>query len=298
MQTLLLYASVVLIWGTTWAAIPFQLVDVPVPLSIGYRFIIAAVGLYGYALLTRRRLSVPWPQLPMVLLQGVLLFFINYLFIYNAAAYVSSGLIAVLFSLIVIFNAIFMRVFFGTAVDPRLLIAGIVGTAGIALMFLPELETPGDRSVVLLGIVLVLAGTLSASLGNMTAVVNTARKLPVVACNAHGMLLGGALSVAFSLIEGEPISFSFEPTYIGSLLYLAIFGSAVAFGAYIALLRRIGPARAAYSSVLFPVVALLTATWLEGYRWSILAGFGILLTLIGNWLALSHGNKNDKRENP
>ncbi len=290
MQTLLLYASVVLIWGTTWAAIPYQLGTVPVALSIGYRFVLAAVVLYGYAAITRRRLLIPLATLPMVLLQGVLLFCANYVLIYHAAIYVSSGLIAVLFSLIVIMNAGFGRVFFGTEIDPKLLLAGLIGTAGVALMFLPELASPGQRGGILLGIALVVAGTVSASLGNMTAVVNTARQLPVVAVNAHGMLFGGLLSIGVCVIQGEPFSFSFETGYVVSLLYLAVFGSAIAFGAYIALLRRIGPARAAYSSVLFPVVALLAATWLEDYRWSIAAGLGILLTLIGNWLALGQAN--------
>lgn len=297
MHTLFLYAGVVLIWGTTWAAIPYQLGEVAVPVSVGYRFVLAAISLYLYAWLTRRRFRVPRDAMPMILLQGILLFFINYLLIYHAAAYITSGLIAVLFTLIVLLNAVFSRLFFGTRLDARLLAAGVVGTAGIALMFLPELDVPGSREDILLGIALVVGGTISASLGNMTAVVNTSRNLPVVAVNAHGMLLGGILSIAVSLVLGEPLNFSFDPGYVISLLYLAIFGSAIAFGAYIALLRRIGASRAAYSSVLFPVVALLTSTVLEDYRWSIPAAVGILLALVGNWLALGQANKKKQGEN-
>lgn len=297
MHTLFLYAGVVLIWGTTWAAIPYQLGEVAVPVSVGYRFVLAAISLYLYAWLTRRRFRVPRDAIPMILLQGILLFFINYLLIYHAAAYITSGLIAVLFTLIVLLNAVFSRLFFGTRLDARLLAAGVVGTAGIALMFLPELDVPGSREDILLGIALVVGGTISASLGNMTAVVNTSRNLPVVAVNAHGMLLGGILSIAVSLVLGEPLNFSFDPGYVISLLYLAIFGSAIAFGAYIALLRRIGASRAAYSSVLFPVVALLTSTVLEDYRWSIPAAVGILLALVGNWLALGQANKKKQGEN-
>lgn len=267
------------------------------PVSVGYRFVLAAISLYLYAWLTRRRFRVPRDAMPMILLQGILLFFINYLLIYHAAAYITSGLIAVLFTLIVLLNAVFSRLFFGTRLDARLLAAGVVGTAGIALMFLPELDVPGSREDILLGIALVVGGTISASLGNMTAVVNTSRNLPVVAVNAHGMLLGGILSIAVSLVLDEPLNFSFDPGYVISLLYLAIFGSAIAFGAYIALLRRIGASRAAYSSVLFPVVALLTSTVLEDYRWSIPAAVGILLALVGNWLALGQANKKKQGEN-
>ncbi len=295
MQTLLLYASVVLIWGTTWAAIPYQLGDVPVTVSIGYRFIIAALALYLFALVTRRRLVIPRHALPAVALQGLLLFCVNYIFVYHGTALITSGLVAVVFSLIVLFNALFARVFFGTLVDARLAIAGIIGTLGIVLLFLPEVRSAGTSNDVYMGIALVVIATLSASLGNMAAIVNANKSLPVVATNAHGMLLGGSLSLLFAVGMSQPIRFSVEPAYIGSLLYLSIFGSAVAFGAYIALLRRIGAARASYSSVLFPVVALLTSTVLEGYRWSFAAGIGILLTLVGNWLILSNNQNNESQ---
>ncbi|MEM8814890.1 MAG: DMT family transporter [Pseudomonadota bacterium] len=295
MQTLLLYASVVLIWGTTWVAIPFQLGDIDVEVSVGYRFLLAALLLYVYAVLTRRRLAVPLSALPTVLLQGLLLFCINYLFIYHGTAYLSSGLVAVLFSLIVILNAIFGRLFFKTSVDGRSLLAGAVGITGIGLLFWPEFRLPDSRGEALLGIALVLGGTLSASLGNMSAVANAARQLPVVAVNAHGMLLGGTLSLLLAVAQSRPLKFSFDTDYLVSLLYLAVFGSAVAFGCYIALLRRIGASRAAYSSVLFPVVALIMSTFVEGYRWSFTAALGILLTLIGNWLVLS---QNSSKESP
>ena len=292
MQTLLLYASVVLIWGTTWAAIPYQLGEVPVPVSIGYRFVIAAVVLYGFALATGRRLAIPRLALPVVGLQGLLLFCVNYLLVYHGTAYITSGLVAVVFSLIVLFNALFTRLFFGTAIDTRLFVAGIVGTLGIVLLFLPEVRAAGTSRGIYIGIALIVAATLSASLGNMAAIVNANKSIPVVASNAHGMLLGGVLSLLLAAGLAQPLRISMEPGYIWSLIYLSVFGSAIAFGAYIALLRRIGAARASYSSVLFPVVALLTSTVLEGYRWSFAAGIGILLTLAGNWLILSKNQNN------
>ena len=295
MQTLLLYASVVLIWGTTWAAIPYQLGVVPVPVSIGYRFIVAALALYAFALVTRGRLAIPSSAWPAVILQGLLLFCINYLFVYYGTAFITSGLVAVVFSLIVPFNALFARLFFGTRLDARLSIAALLGTVGIVLLFLPEVRRAGESTDIYTGILLIVAATISASLGNMAAIVNSNRQLPVVATNAHGMLLGGALSLMLALLLGQPLRFSPDSAYVISLVYLSIFGSAVAFGCYIALLRRIGAARASYSSVLFPVVALLTSTVLEGYRWSFAAGVGILLTLIGNWLILSRNQKSTTR---
>ncbi len=286
MQILLLYASVVLIWGSTWAALPFQLGIVAEEVSIGYRFGIAALCLYSYALLARRRLRLPTRAYGFVFLQGTLLFCLNYILVYYATARVTSGLVAVVFSSIVLFNAILERVFFGSLIDGRLLLAGALGMTGIAMIFWPEVAVISLKDQTVTGILLVLAGTVIASFGNMTAVVNTRRELPVLAVNAHAMAWAGLLSLLIAATVGRELNFSLQPGYVISLAYLAVFGSAIAFGCYLALLRRIGPARAAYSSVLFPVVALAISTIVEDYRWTVIAAIGMSLTLVGNWLIL------------
>ncbi|MDH3434718.1 MAG: DMT family transporter, partial [Gammaproteobacteria bacterium] len=145
------------------------------------------------------------------------------------------------------------------------------------------------------GIILVLLGTVIASLGNMTAVVNTRRGLPVIAVNAHAMAWAALLSFLIAALLGREISFSTEKSYLLSLAYLAVFGSAIAFGCYLALIRRIGAARAAYSSVMFPIVALAISTVAEGYQWTGIAAAGIILTLAGNYLILS--GRTTKTEN-
>jgi drug/metabolite transporter (DMT)-like permease len=291
-QILLLYATVVLIWGSTWAAIPFQLGTVAEEVSVGYRFGLAALALYAYAFASRRPLKLPGSAYPFVFLQGALLFCINYFFVYYGTAYLTSGVVAVLFSGILILNAIFERLFFGREIDARFWLASAVGISGIALIFSTEISdfSFSDRSVH--GGMLVLFGTLIASLGNMAAVANTKRGLPVVAVNAHAMAFAAALALLIALALGKQLDFSPRADYVLSLLYLAVFGSAVAFGCYLALLRIIGAARASYSSVLFPVVALLISTAVEEYRWTITAAIGMLLTLAGNWLILSQRKNN------
>lgn len=288
MQVFLLYALVVLIWGSTWAAIPYQLGDVAVELSVAYRFGIAALAIYAFALVSRRRLRLPLDKLPMVFLQGTLLFCLNYFLVYYGTARITSGLVAVLFSSIVISNALFERLFFKTLIDARLAAAGALGMTGIAMIFWPEVAAISLEDETVVGILFVLASVVTASLGNMTAVVNnTRRDLPVVAVNAHAMAWAASLSVIIAVLLGHEIRFSLDTGYLVSLAYLSIFGSAIAFGGYLALMRRIGAARAAYSSVLFPVVALAISTVIEGYRWTAVAGVGIMLTLAGNWLILS-----------
>lgn len=286
MQVVILYAVVVLIWGSTWAAIPYQFGVVAEEVSVAYRFAIGAGALYLYALLTGRAIRLPLRYYPMVMLQGLLLFSINYFFVYYGTGHIASGLVAVTFSLIVVSNAFFERVFFRTPLEGRLLAASILGMFGIACIFWPEVTTfrLQDRSIY--GLLLVVLGVITASLGNMAAVVNTGRKLPVVAVNAHGMVWGALTSVIAAAILGREFNFSYEPGYVWSLLFLGIFGSAIAFGSYLALIRKIGSARAAYTSVLFPIVALAISTVVEDYQWSGLAVVGVLLTLGGNWLAL------------
>ena len=278
-------------------AIPFQLGVVAAEVSVGYRFGIAAIALYVYALASRRKLAVPVYTFPIIFLQGTLLFCINYFFVYYGTARITSGLVAVVFTMILPLNAVFDRLFFGTRVDGRLALSAVLGIGGIVMIFWPEVSSLslGDQTVV--GIGLVLIGTIIASLGNMCAVVNTRRELPVIAVNAHAMTFASLLALLLSFVIGREFAFSMTTGYVISLLYLAVFGSAVAFGCYLALIRHIGSARAAYSSLLFPVVALIISTVFEGYRWTPVAAIGILLTLGGNWLVLSDRQKKTQAHN-
>ena len=286
MQVVLLYAIVVLIWGSTWGAIPFQFGVVAEEVSVAYRFAIGAAVLCLYAFLAGKKLRLPLRHYPMVIVQGFLLFSLNYFFVYYGTAYITTGLVAVTFSSIVVFNALFERVFFGTPLEGRLLVASLLGMLGIALIFWPEVTMLSLQDTTIYGLLLVVIGVVIASLGNMAAVVNTGRHLPVVAVNAHGMAWGAFLSVVVAATLGREFNFSTEPGYVWSLLFLAIFGSAIAFGCYLALIRKIGSARAAYTSVLFPVVALAISTVVEDYQWTGLAVVGVILTMGGNWLAL------------
>lgn len=293
-RVILLYATVVLIWGSTWSAIPYQLGVVAAEVSVGYRYGLASLLLYSFALLSKRQIRIPADAWPFVLLMGTFLFCLNYILVYYASAYITSGLVAVLFSSIVLFNALFERFFFKASMDRRALVAGALGLTGIAMIFWPEIDVLSYEDKTIAGIVIMLVATVIASLGNMIATVNTRRTLPVIAMNAHAMAWAAALALGLSAALGRDFNFSFEPGYIISLGFLAVFGSAIAFGCYLALIRLIGPARAAYSSVLFPVVALGISTVVEDYQWTPVAAVGIILTLAGNWLILSSRAINNK----
>ena len=224
-------------------------------------------------------------------LQGVLLFSLNYLLVYLAELRLTSGLVAVIFSMLVFMNIIIGALFLGTPVRPNVVIGAMIGLVGICLVFLPELSAFSLQDRGFVGLLLSLGGTLFASMGNIVAARNQQEGLPVLQTNAFGMGYGAMLMFAIALIAGTPFRFETTPSYIASLVYLALFGSVIAFGAYLTLIGQIGADRAAYSSLLFPIVALGLSTLFEGYQWSAPALFGVLLVLAGNFLVLTRRRK-------
>lgn len=287
MQVAILYAIVVLIWGSTWIAITYQIGVVAEEVSVAYRFALGSVSLFIYAALSGRKVSIPWKSYGHVVLMGTLMFSISYILVYHGAAHIPSGLVAVIFSLIVVTNAIFERIFFRTLFEGRLLLASLLGVIGVTLIFWPEIARFSLQDQAIVGVLLVTISVFIASLGNMAAIVNTNRGLSVVAVNAHAMAWGALMSATVAALFGRPFNFLFEFEYIASLAYLSVFGSAIAFGCYLALLRKIGSTRASYTSVLFPIVALLISTFVEDYQWSTMAVAGLAFIIIGNWLALT-----------
>lgn len=298
MHVLVLYALTVLIWGSTWIAITYQLGVVPEAISLVWRFLLASLCLFAYAFVRRKPILLPLREHGFIALQGVGLFGVNYLLIYLATGRVTSGLVAVVFSTIVFWNLINERLFFRTPFEGRVLLAAGLGLGGIVLIFLPEMKTLSLEGGTIQGMLLAIAGTWLASLGNMAAVRNTRNGLPIVRLNAWAMLYGSIALALIAVFRGQGFAVEWTPAYLGSLAYLALLGSAAAFGCYLLLIHRIGSARAAYAAVLFPVVALLLSTLLEGYQWSVEAGIGALLVLGGNALALTGRGRHPSFREP
>jgi len=282
MNNLLLYASTVFIWGTTWLGIKFQLGSVGPMISVTYRFTAAAAILLLYCKLRGLNMRFSIRAHLFMALQGVLLFGLNYWLVYLAEVYITSGLVAVVFSTIVFMNIVNGSLFLGSPIRLRVVTGAAVGLAGIGLVFWPEIKTFDLSDTAVYGFLLGLLGTFMASLGNITSVRNQKDRLPVIQTNAFGMAYGAASVCAVCLINGK--SFTFDPSfaYLASLIYLSVFGSIVAFGCYLTLVGRIGADRAAYAGMLFPLVALGISTLFEGYRWYATSLAGMLLVLLGN----------------
>jgi drug/metabolite transporter (DMT)-like permease len=288
-----LYLVAVLIWGSTWLVIKFQLGVVPPMVSVAWRFALAALMLLAWCALRRRPLRFGLRDHLWIALQGIVMFGLNYAGVYLSEQYLTSGLVAVLFSTVVFMNALGMRLFFGLPIRPATSLAALVGFAGVALLFWPQLESLSGSNQQLPGVALGLGATVVASLGNMVATRVHQRGLPVMPVNAWSMLYGALFVAALAFAGGQRFVFDTSWRYVVSLAYLALFGSALAFGAYLTLMRRIGADRAAYTAVAVPVVALLLSSIFEQLRWQLASVIGVALCLAGNVLMLRRRSRPD-----
>ena len=283
-MNLSLYLLTVLIWGTTWIAIKLQVGVVAIPLSIAYRFSLAALVLFAVLLLSRKLQPLGRRGQAICFAQGVCLFCVNFLCFYTASQWIPSGLVAVVFSTATLWNALNARLFFGQRIAPNVLGGGAFGLAGLALLFWPELSGHEASRETFYGLGLALLGTLCFSAGNLLSSLQQKAGLRPLSTNAWGMFYGSLILLAICLVQGVPLTFDSSAQYVGSLLYLAIPGSVIGFTAYLTLVGRMGPERADYCTVLFPVVALNVSAFAEGYQWSLPALAGLGLVMAGNVL--------------
>ncbi|HEX9447102.1 MAG TPA: DMT family transporter [Dongiaceae bacterium] len=286
MPTGLLYLIVVLIWGSSWIGIAYQAGPVPALVSIGYRFLLSSALLMLFCTVSGRPLRFSLRDHGWMLLQGLSLFCLNYLMFYWSAKDLTSGLLAIIFSIMSVMNLANGAIFFGQRIDRRVAIGAVFGLAGLSCVFWPEIAKADASSATLTGLGLSLFGTYCASIGNLVSVKLKTRNIPVIQRNAIGMGYGALVALIISAVAGSTFAVDTRPSYLISLFLLALFASVIGFSCYLTLVQRIGAGRAAYSAVLFPVVALTISTILEGYRWTGLAVLGIVLVLCGNLIVL------------
>lgn len=286
MPNWLLFLVPSLIWGTTWLVIKFQLGVVAAEVSVAWRFGIAALLLLGWCVLRGVRLRASARAHASFALLGVLQFGLNYVLVYLSEQYLTSGLVSVLFVLLVFWNLLGARVLLGARAPAAVVAGAALGLLGVAAVFLPELQQVSSSRRIGVGVALALAGTLVASAGNLWSQRLYARGEAVVPSTAWSMLYASLAVGLYCAVTGIPFTFDASLPYVLSLLYLAVFGSVFAFVAYLTLLQRIGAGRSGYTAAAIPVLAMLTSTVFEGYRWTAPAVVGLLLVLAGNVLVL------------
>ena len=286
MLNIVLFLASVLIWGSTWYGITLQLGVVPMEWSLVYRFTIAAALILLYCKIRGMNLKFPREAHMTFLAFGVLMFSVNYYLSYLGTSYLTSGLVALVFSLLTPMNVINNRIFLKHPMSPKVVLATVMGLLGVGLVFGPDVAANGSSEGVAFGVVIALSASYVASLGNTWAASERAKALPLLPKTGWGMAYGTLFLVAWALFAGNAPAFEMNTRYIGSLVYLAVFGSVVAFLSYLALINRIGSARAGYFAVLMPVVALIISTIMEGYHWTVWGFVGVGLVLAGNVIVL------------
>ncbi|MCG6912536.1 EamA family transporter [bacterium BMS3Abin03] len=291
MKNFILFSIPALIWGSTWLAIKYQLGVVDPLVSVSYRFLLAAVILFAYCSITGMNLKYSVKQHLHIALQGLLLFGVNYWLVYLAEVHLESGLVAVLFSTVIFFNIINGAIFLKSRIRLNVLLSSFIGFAGIILVFKEELFGFTFSSVESSALLVAGLSVVIASLGNITSAYNQKNKLPVIQTNTFGMLYGSLLMLLLALVTGKSFNFNFSFSYIGSLMYLAVFGSIIAFTSYLTLLGKIGADRAAYVMLVFPIIALILSTLFEDYLWDVYAIIGVALVTLGNFMVLKGKKK-------
>jgi drug/metabolite transporter (DMT)-like permease len=251
-----------------------------------YRFALSAFLLLLFCKMRGLNLRFSVKEHTFMALLGLLLFSVNYWLVYVAEVYLTSGLVAVLFSSIVFMNIANGALFLGTPVEKKMVAGAVVGILGIGLIFMHEIESFDLTDKSLLGLALGFSSVLLASFGNITSARNSKHNIPVLQANAFGMGYGALALAILALGLGKEFSFSATLPYMTSLMYLAVFGSIIAFTSYLTLIKSIGADKASYSIMVVPVVALIISSFFEGYVWSFSAIAGLILVVGGNFLAL------------
>jgi len=285
-SNLALFLTCVAIWGSTWIAITFQLGRVDPAVSVSYRFLLAAAILFAYCRWRGLSLRFDARDHLFLLLQGATMFSVSYICVYHAEALVVSGLVAVGFSASPLLNMVGVRIVLGTPMTTRVFLGGLLGVAGIVLVFRPELGTLAADARVLRGAAFTALAVVTSAVGSVVAARNARLGVAFWQGMALAMLYGAASSLLLAVCAGRPLAFDWSFRYAGSLLYLAVFGSIVAFAGYFTLLGRIGAARAGYIGAIVPLVALAISSLFEGFAWRAETWLGIGLSIAGNIVML------------
>ncbi|UTY57785.1 DMT family transporter [Massilia sp. erpn] len=272
MSSPVLFILASLIWGSTFFGITLQLGEVPPAVSVAYRFALSSAVLFAWCALRGQSLRLSLPAQRWTFLQGSSTFALSYICTYTSEQYLVSALVAVLYVLMVFWTPLLGRIAFGTPVSKRTWSTGAGALAGVSLLFHESIWAAwqeilrGGQGHFLLGLGLALTGTIASSVGNLLVVKVREHNSNVLLTMAWAMLWGTLLVAAWALISGASFRLPASPMYWGGLVYLALFGSVIAFACYFTLIHRLGAQKAVYVGVVIPVISVLLSIRMENFR--------------------------------
>ncbi len=282
-----IYAILVVIWGGSFYAIEFQLGTVPIEQSIFYRYAVAALTLVLVCVAARRPLlRFSRSDHGLFVLYGVLFFSLNYILIYRAQEDLTSGLTAITFTMALFFATVNARIFLGTPINRSILIGGGIGVGGLVLIFGNSIFAAQLDGSTLVGATFILAAAYVVSLATVVTAKLSVRRIPGLQANTWGMLYGTLINGLFVIFFGNELVFDWSAPYVVAFLYLTFLAGVVAFILYYVIVRRIGPARAAYFTLLAPMVAIVISVFAEGLPITVLFVAGVAAVVAGNYIAV------------
>jgi len=276
----------VLIWGTTWLAITYQLGPVAPEVSVSHRFLLAAIVIAAWCRLRGLPLRFRPAEHAALALMGVAMYGISYIFVYHAELHVASGLVAIGYSASPLLSTLGMRLFFGQPVTARMALGSMFGILGITLVYWPEFAQLAQNRNIALGALFTVLAVLGSTAGGLLAQRNHQRKLHGWPTMAWSMGYGALASLAIALALERPYTIDLGAPYLLSLLYLSLLGTVITFAGWLTLVGRIGAPRASYVGVMAPVMALFVSTLFEGFLWHPLTVAGVAVSIAGNILVL------------
>jgi len=281
-----LFSIVALIWGTTWIAITYQLGETNPILSVAVRFALAAVILGGFCVLRGLSLRLPKHLHIKMAAAGLCLYGFEYSLLYLSQQYIVSALVALMSSGMIYVNVVLRRVILKKPIRMEVVIGAAFGMLGIGLIFYPEFAHIKADTLLVFGIALALASFLFAGLGNVLSERILDYGTPVIQMNFWAMSYGTLGIFCFALVSDVQWVLPTRWEYYLALTYLTVFGSVIAFGAYMKLIRQMGSDKTAYVVLVYPIVALSVSTVFEGYQWYLISLLGVVFVLLGNAIAM------------
>lgn len=280
------------IWGITWIAIKYQIHSINGSAAVFYRFFCASLIMFGLCFYNKENLKFNHRFHFRFISQGFFMFCLNFVVTYWATSMASSALVALAFTSLIFFNMFGARFFLNIPFEKKVIYGATISFLGMALITLNEYEHIALQPLSVWGFLLSVLATLSASAGNLISTNNRRLKIPILANNAWGMLYGSVFTLMFCLFMHKDLSITWSWPFAISFLYLAVFGTVISFWSYLKLIDLVGPAKAAFTSVLSPVIALGVSTLFENFQWSLILFFGVLLCIAGNLIALFKFNRS------
>ena len=285
-KTWQLFAICVVVWGTTWHAITYQLYDFSAEVGVAVRFALAGASLLALCRWRGVPLAYSLADHRALALQGVFLYGVSYVCVYHAERFVPSGLVAVGYSASPLLAGIGAALLFGAALSRRFVLGGVLGVCGVIVIFWTEITRASGGERAELGALLTVASVLLSAVGSLTASRNRRRGVALLPAMGFGMLYGALAAALVALAFGRSVALPTAPSWWLSLAYLAFAGSVLTFACFLTLQDRVGVGATGTVGVMTPLLALVVSMAFEGFRPDGRTVAGVALAIAGNALML------------